>query len=299
MVLDQYCNQGDGTSCGSSSSLGQIVGRLPYLPSLRQHGSGCSPVDRFVLLLLNQGVAPNASTSYQSGLRRYQSFCTQFNSSPFPLLQTTLCRFVAFLHELHLSASTICLYLSALRFHQISLGGPETTFTEWPQLHYVLRAVYRTRPVHSRPTRLPITPTILRHLYSVWCVQTMPYSNRMLWAACCLGFSAFLRSGEFTCPSLSAYVSSMLSPRDIATDSLSSPTFLAITLRSSKTDLFGTWHSLYIGATGNYLCPVAAILSYMAIRPPLPGPLFIHENGRPLSLMDLVQAVWWLYSQLA
>ena len=107
--------------------------------------------------------------------------------------------------------------------------------------------------------------------------------------ACCLGFSAFLRSGEFTCPSPSAYVSSMLSPRDKATDSLS--TFLAVTLRSSKTDLFGAGHTLHIGATGNYLCPVAAILSYMAIRPPLSEPLFIHENGRPLSQMDLVQAV--------
>ena len=199
--------------------------------------------------------------------------------SPFPLLQTTLCRFVAFLHELHLSPSTICLYLSALRFHQISLGGPDPTLTEWPQLHYVLWAIHRTRPVRSHPTQLPITPTILRHLYSVWCVQPVPYSNRMLRAACCLSFSAFLHSGEFTCPSPSAYVSSMLSPTDIATDSLSSPTFLAVTLRSSKTDLFGTGHTLYIGSTGNYLYPVAAILSYLAICPPLPGPLFIHKNG--------------------
>ena len=113
----------------------------------------------------------------------------------------------------------------------------------------------------------------------------------MLWAACCLGFSTFLCFGEFTCPSHSAYVPSMLSPRDIATNGLSSPTFPAVTLRFSKTDLFGTGHTLYIAATGNYLCLVAAVLSYMAICPPLPGPLFIYKNGRPLSRMDLVQAV--------
>ena len=148
-------------------------------------------------------------------------------------------------------------------------------------MHYVLQAVHCTRPVCSRPTRLPIIPNILRHLYSAWCVQLVPYSNRMLWAACCLGFSAFLRSGEFTCLSPSAYVSSMLSPRDIATDSLSSPTFLAVTPHFSKTDLLGTGQILYIGATGNYLCPVSYTFIYG--HPPPSARTLIYSREWPTS----------------
>ena len=129
---------------------------------------------------------------------------------------------------------------------------------------------------------LPITPSILRHLFSIWSSPPVSYSACMLWAACSLGFSAFLQSGEFTWSSPSAYVPTMLSPMDVAVDNRTNPSFLAVTLRSSKTDVFGSGVTVYIGATGGPLCPVAAVLSYLAICPPVPGPLFVHQGGRPL-----------------
>ena len=109
--------------------------------------------------------------------------------------------------------------------------------------------------------------------------------------ACCLGFFAFLRSGEFTCPSARAYNGSMLSPADIAVDNRDHPTSLTVPLKASKTDVFQAGHSLLIGTTGDLLCPVAAILGYLAIRPDGPGPLFIYKDGTPLSRSRLVQAV--------
>ncbi len=160
-----------------------------------------------------------------------------------------------------------------------------------PQLHYVLRAIRRTRPVRSRQLRLPITPAILHHLRSVWAASPVTYTYRMLWAACCLGFFAFLRSGEFTCPSARTYTRSMLSPADVMVDSREHPTSLTVLLRTSKTDVFQAGHSLLVGATGDLLCPVAAVLGYLAIRPEVPGPLFIYEDGTPLSRSRLVQAV--------
>ena len=119
----------------------------------------------------------------------------------------------------------------------------------------------------------------------------MSYRNRLLWAACCLGFFAFLRSGEFTCPSVAAYVSSMLSWGDIQVDSHNHPSYLRIVLRQSKTNLFGAGVSLFVGATGDTLCPVAAVLSYLSVRTSRPGPLFTYQNGRPLSRADLVAAI--------
>ena len=112
----------------------------------------------------------------------------------------------------------------------------------------------------------------------------------MLWAAYCLGFAAFLHSGEFTCPSVGAYDSSMLSWGDVLVDSHTSPTLLVVRLRHSKTDVFGTGVSLYVGAMGSPNCPVAAVLANMSVRPAGPGPFFMERDSQPLSWPALVSA---------
>ena len=71
----------------------------------------------------------------------------------------------------------------------------------------------------------------------------------------------------------------------------SQPKYLVLLLRHSKTDMFGTGVSLYMGTTGCNLCPVAVVLSYLAARPSTPGPLFFHQDGRALSHPGLVRAV--------
>ena len=170
-------------------------------------------------------------------------------------------------------------------------GGSDPGLADFPRLHYVLWAISRISPRLRRPSRLPITPSVLRHLYSVWSTAPISYESRMLWAACCLGFFAFLRSGEFTCTAEEAQNSSVLSWGDVRVNSHSQPEYLVLLLRHSKTDMFGTVVSLYVGATGCNLCPVAAVLSYLAARPSTLGPLFVHQDGRPLSRPGLVRAV--------
>ena len=164
-------------------------------------------------------------------------------------------------------------------------GGSDPGLADFPQLHYVVRAVSRISPRLCRPSRLPITPRarVLRHLYSVWSTAPISYENRILWAACCLGFFAFLCSGEFTCTAEGARSSSVLSWGDVMVNSHSQPEYLVLLLRHSKMDMFGTGVLLYVGATGCNLCPVAAVLSYLAARPSTLGPLFVHQDGRPLS----------------
>ena len=36
---------------------------------------------------------------------------------------------------------------------------------------------------------------------------------------------------------------------------------------------------------------MTALLAYLAIRPTLPGPLFLHGNGAPLTRSDLISAI--------
>ena len=111
----------------------------------------------------------------------------------------------------------------------------------------------------------------------------------MLWAAFCLGFFGFLRVGEFTCPSQSACPSEMLIIDDVAIDSHEAPSHMTICLKRSKTDPIGAGFTLHLGRTGDDLCPIAAMLGYLAWRPPGPGFIFRYQDGTPLSQTRLCQ----------
>ncbi len=66
---------------------------------------------------------------------------------------------------------------------------------------------------------------------------------------------------------------------------------ITLTLRQSKTDVFGAGVQITLGATNDILCPVTAVLSYLAIRPSSPGPLFVLQSGAPLSRQFLVSRI--------
>ena len=112
-----------------------------------------------------------------------------------------------------------------------------------------------------------------------------------MWAACCVGFFGFLRSGEFTCDSWTTYHPSMLSLCDVAIDDKSNPSIVHIMLRHSKTDVFGAGVTLNLGKTDDIICPVISLLNYLAIRPPTSGPLFLLKSGNPLSRSFLVSSL--------
>ena len=61
----------------------------------------------------------------------------------------------------------------------------------------------------------------------------------MLWAACCLGFFGFLRSGEMTAPDRGEFDSGQhLTVNDIKVDSKQVPTAISVRIKQSKTDPF-------------------------------------------------------------
>ena len=94
-----------------------------------------------------------------------------------------------------------------------------------------------------------------------------------------------MRAGEFTRSSAQIPPDHLLMVADITVDSRSNPQMLVVLL---KTDLFSSGIRFYLGRTGNILCPVSAVLGYLAIRPPNAGPLFLFEDGTPLSRAHLV-----------
>ncbi len=113
-----------------------------------------------------------------------------------------------------------------------------------------------------------------------------------MWAACCLGFFGFLRCGEFILPDATPFdETAHLTSADVAVDSHTNPTLLAITIKKSKTDQFGEGATIYLGKTSASICPVTAILQYLAVRPPDAGPLFISSDQKPITKQVFVKKI--------
>ncbi len=219
-------------------------------------------------------------------------FCEAIGKYPLPATERTLVLFTA-----HLSGSvgysTVRAYMSAVRHLHLSKGYADP-FLAVPQLDLVFKGVKRLKP-SGQDRRLPITPIVLRDIWEV--VQRTPtdYTNIMMWAACCLGYFAFLRCGEFT-------VNDPFDPgkhleiSDIAVDSYEIPTMISVFLKQSKTDQDKSGIKLFLGRTNQDLCPVVAVLAYLGVRKVgSTTALFVQDGGNPLSRAALVA---WLKSTL-
>ncbi len=70
---------------------------------------------------------------------------------------------------------------------------------------------------------------------------------------------------------------------DVIVDNLQTPTSVSFHLKRSKCDQFGNGIDVFVGRSGNELCPVVAILSYIARRGDGPGSFFTFSDGTPLT----------------
>ena len=238
-------------------------------------------------------VAPATRASYATAQRRYLSFCTEVGVvEPWPVVEAILCRYVTFLGQQGLKHRSIKAYLSGLRFAQIQLGlGNPFAHEAMLQLEYVLTGIKRVQAHQAPPLlkRLPITIEIMRMLQSVWVKNEANAQTAMLWAAACTGFFGFLRAGEFTIASRNAYDPQVhFSLADLSIDSHSAPTMISLRIKQSKTDPFRQGVDVFLGATQADICPVKAMVDYIAVRPQSPGPLFITDIGTPLTRNVLV-----------
>ena len=222
-------------------------------------------------------------------------FCSTYGvSNPLPVSQSLLCYFAAYLGRNGLTHQTIKTYLSAVRYLQIANDLPEPRETSsLPKLKVIANGIRKEQA--NRPPakpRLPITPEILRKIRAIWAPKATEHDTIMLWAACCLAFFGFFRIGEITVPSDSAF-DPQIHPtlKDIAVDSPSDPSLLQVHLKQSKTDQFRKGIDIFVGRTRNDLCPVAAVLAYIAARGDVSGPLFKFADGRPLTRIRFVAQI--------
>ena len=240
------------------------------------------------------GLAPSTQRTYKSAKKRFLEFCRASESQPLPLTEQVACRYVAHLGEQGLAPKTIKAYLSAVRHLQISANMSDPDLGQMAKLEQVLKGVKREYAKKSpgKRVRLPITPDILLKLRGVWEGDSRKYDSIMLWGACCLCYFGFLRAGEIAVPSEAAYdPGEHLNAADISVDSIANPKLLKIKIKSSKTDPFRQGVEIFIGRTDNKLCPVAAVLAYLAKRGNKKGMFFQYEDGRLLTRDRFVTSV--------
>ena len=203
--------------------------------------------------------------------------------------------FTAYLTKRGLQPGTVKSYMAAIRFTQIGLGMGDPQIGHMLQLEYVLKGMKRLAAPAGQRKRLPITPAILQTLKTVWETGEQ-FDSAMLWAASCLCFFGFLRSGEVVAPSPSAFdPNTHLAAADVRVDSHSNPQRMEVRIKASKTDPYRQGFTLHLGRTGMELCPVTALLGYLARRGNRPGPLFLYASGQFLTresfVSDLRQAL--------
>lgn len=234
--------------------------------------------------LLVHGLASSTRNSYASGQKKFYDFCTQLgkihpSGSPCPVNEWTLCLFATFLANT-VQYSTIKVYLSAVRSLHVDQGFSDP-LVNCLRLQRVLRGIKRTQG-DSSSQRLPITDEIMAVIFKALDVTMADHC--MFWAACCLAYFGFLRSAEFTVPNLASYSPSIhLGVADIAVDASSLPSCLRIRIKASKTDPFRKGCFVHIGRGSFPLCAVQSLLAYLTLRGDRPGPLFLFQDGRPLS----------------
>ena len=72
------------------------------------------------------GLAPFPLKSYHTAMKRFGNFCVKFNVlNPFPVNETLLCSFAAYLADEGLAPQTGKSYLAAVRNMPLSLGLPD------------------------------------------------------------------------------------------------------------------------------------------------------------------------------
>ena len=128
------------------------------------------------------------------------------------------------------SYSTTRSCLSVVQHLHISKGYGDPLANS-PRLNLVLKVAKQLQP-GAPDTRLPITPLILRRIKSTLLQDPYNYDHILLWAACCLGLFAFLRSGELAVPDTNLFDPAWhLTPQDMAFNSEVEPSVLQVHLK--------------------------------------------------------------------
>ena len=98
---------------GASTNLSSHCTWNQWVASVFGGGLGVPGMVESVLRHFQAGIVASTRNSYNSGMKRFYTFCKKFEIfTPFPVYEQLLCRFVAYLADEGLSPQTAMSYFS-------------------------------------------------------------------------------------------------------------------------------------------------------------------------------------------
>lgn len=217
--------------------------------------------------------------TYIQGQQAYTTFCSEFHLRPYPLSESTLRLFAAFLARTS-SYATIRTYMAAVRYKNIELGFHPAS-AQMPLLQLLLRGIKRVKGKSCKPKRLPITLPLLKILKNGLRSTSFPRADQlMLWASFTTAFFGFLRASEFCSITQSTYLpSSTLLVEDVTI----LPSVILVHLKTSKTDPYREGHTIRLARSGKSVCPYIALHNHLINCSTPTQPLFHFSDGSLLT----------------
>ncbi|KAJ3534181.1 hypothetical protein NMY22_g7033 [Coprinellus aureogranulatus] len=229
-----------------------------------------SHLPKTVALYIWHGLASSTRKTYSTGQRRFIKYVQLHNlynpdGSILPASQHAVMCWVASM-GVEVQPKTIKAYLTAVRSLHVDADLPFTA-CESPIVGRLIRGIKIYHGERNRKPVQPITLPVLTALLGQLKPGVTP-GHTSIYAACCVAYGGFLRSGEFTSGKNKSASLGLKRQHVQFLPSFEKPTHLILTLPASKTDPFRKGVSVRIAAApGKPTCPVAALKTHFLETP--------------------------------
>lgn len=221
----------------------------------------------------------NTHKTYNAGLASFRSFRNSSGHNdvwPPTLLQ--LIEYVAYLSQKNYAYTTVNCHIAAISYkNKINNLKDETQ-------HFLVRRLLEGlhRLKGTKDIRLPVTSNMLEQiLSSLIHVCVSDYEKKLFSSAFSLAFCALLRVSE-----LAVYNSKATDGVIALDDVIANKNMVSLHIRMSKTDQRGRGARIPIPITKSNTFLYFNLRQYLMVRPNVPGPLFCHFNGSPLTVFQ-------------
>ena len=203
--------------------------------------------------LMSAAKSANTRRAYKFAWADFSDWCARVRRKPLPASPATVAAYLRVMSEVD-KVSTLQVKLSAISFAHVAAHQPDPTDT--PEIKAVMAGIRRT--LGTAPNKkAPITRSDLERIIAALPDSLAGHRDRALLL---VGFAGAFRRSELVSLDVKDIV--FLDDRAV------------ITLAHSKTDQEGRGAKKHLPRMGDALCPVAALLAWLAEAGIRTGPIF-------------------------